>query len=296
MQLNVSLTKHRIHMNVSICKSLLCVFFSGMLLISCHFQSKQARENDIQFDSIQVDKTYHLLESQNNPSCNLQLSFTYPNQFSDKTILQKLQDHFVLSYFGESYKDLTPAEVVARYTDDYLVAYKELESEFKAELERKDDLSVGTWFSYYEMSSNEITYNQKDILSYTVYFEIYTGGAHGAHSYTNHTLNLKTGNAITEKDIFVDDYLDKLTQILIDHIATQNKVENAKELENIGFFSVDEIAPNGNFWVDDAGITYTFNEYEIAAYVVGATHVFLPYEEIRYLLRTDSPISSLIDN
>ena len=283
-------------MNTYICKSLLCFSFLGMLLTGCHFQPKEARENDIQLDSIQVDKTYHLLENPDNPNCNLQLSFTFPSHFSNKEILKKVQDHFVLSYFGESYKDLTPEEAVARYTDDYLAAYKELETEFKKELERKDDLPVGAWFSYYEMSSDEITYNRNGLLSYTVYFENYTGGAHGAHTYTNHVLNLNTGNALTEEEIFVDDYLDKLSQVLVDHIAAQNKVENAKELENIGFFSIDEIAPNGNFKVDDAGITYTFNEYEIAAYVVGATHVFLPYDEIRYLLRADSPIAALIDN
>ena len=82
---------------------------------------------------------------------------------------------------------------------------------------------------------------------------------------------------------------------MVDQIAKQNNVANNKELENIGFFSIDEIFPNGNFMVDETGITYSFNEYEIAAYVVGATHVQLPYKEIRHLLRDDSPISSLID-
>lgn len=283
-------------MNTYIGKSLLCFSLLGMLLAGCHFQPKEAAENDIRFDSIQVEKTYYLLEDPDNPNCNLQLNFTFPSQFHDKALLRKLQDHFVFAYFGESYKGLTPEEAAARYTEDYLAAYKELETDFKKELEWEDDLPVGAWFSYYEMLSDEITYNRNGLLSYTVYFENYTGGAHGAHSYTNHVLNLNTGNALTEEDIFVDDYLYKLAPVLVDHIAAQNKVENAKELENIGFFSVEEIAPNGNFKIDDAGIIYTFNEYEIAAYVVGATHVFLPYDEIRYLLRPDSPIASLIDN
>ena len=67
-------------------------------------------------------------------------------------------------------------------------------------------------------------------------------------------------------------------------------------MENIGFFSVEEIFPNGNFLVDGDGITYTFNEYEIAAYVVRETNVFLPYAEIQYLLKKESPIAKLIDN
>ena len=142
-----------------------------------------------------------------------------------------------------------------------------------------------------------VKFGQNDILSYTVSFENYTGGAHGSHAYNNHVINLKTGNAITEEDIFIENFQDSLAQILIDHIAKQNKVENPKDLENIGFFSVEEIFPNGNFLVDGDGITYTFNEYEIAAYVVRETNVFLPYAEIQYLLKKDSPIYQLtMDN
>ena len=252
-------------MSTQISKSLIALFFLGMFVTGCNTNIKQTADNDIKFDSIRVDKTYHLLDNPDNPNCNLQLSFTYP--------------------------------AVAKYTKDYLNNYKELEADFKAELKKKDDLPVGAWFSYFEMSSDEIVYNQNDILSYTVSFENYTGGAHGSHAYNNHVINLKTGNAITEEDIFIENFQDSLAQILIDHIAKQNKVENPKDLENIGFFSVEEIFPNGNFLVDGDGITYTFNEYEIAAYVVRETNVFLPYAEIQYLLKKDSPIYQLtMDN
>ena len=203
---------------------------------------------------------------------------------------------FVSSYFGENYEQLSPEEAVRKYTDDYLAAYKDLEEDYKAEVAKSDETPVGSWFSYYEMSSDDIAFNQDDIISYTVSFENYTGGAHGAHSYNNHVVNLKTGKPITEEEIFVDNYQDNLARILVDQIAKQNNVSDAKELENIGFFSVDEIFPNGNFLVDETGITYSFNEYEIAAYVVGVTNVHLPYKEIRYLLRDDSPISQLIEN
>jgi hypothetical protein len=78
----------------------------------------------------------------------------------------------------------------------------------------------------------------------------------------------------------------------VDAIALSNNVEIA-ELENIGFFNLDEIYPNNNFYADETGITYTFNEYEIAAYVVGAVSVQIPYENIRHLLRRESPVSEL---
>lgn len=280
-------------MKTQLCKGIIALFLSGLFISGCKTGTKQSMENDIKFDSIHVDKTYHLLENPEYPSCSLQLNFVYPVKALNKEILNKIQQQFVLAYLGESYENTAPEEAIVKYTADYLKAYKDLEEDFKAEVARSGDNSIPASFSFYEMSSDNIAYNKNDILSYTVNFTNYTGGAHGANSFTNHVLNLKTGEPVTEADLFIENYQDDLAQILIDKICKQNNVENPKDLENIGFFSVDEIFPNGNFLIDDNGITYTFNEYEIAAYVVGATNIYLPYQEIEHLLKKESPISHI---
>ena len=280
-------------MKTQLCQKLVVLFLISVFVSGCNIGTKKTTDNDVTFDSISVDKTYHLLENPENPNCNLQINFTYPAKYDNKDILKKIQQQFVYSYFGDGYENLSPEEATAKYTEDYLNNYKDLEDEYKAEVATADETPVGAWFSYFEMSSDDIAYNKNDILSYTVNFENYTGGAHGAHSFTNHVIDMKTGNPIKEDDIFIEGFQEDLAQILIDRIAKQNTVENPKELENIGFFSIDEIFPNGNFLIDDNGITYTFNEYEIAAYVVGATNVHLPYEEIQYLLKKESPIAHL---
>lgn len=280
-------------MKTQLCQKLVVLFLISVFVSGCNIGTKKTTDNDVTFDSISVDKTYHLLENPENPNCNLQINFTYPAKYDNKDILKKIQQQFVYSYFGDGYENLSPEEATAKYTEDYLNNYKDLEDEYKAEVVKADETPVGAWFSYFEMSSDDIAYNKNDILSYTVNFENYTGGAHGAHSFTNHVIDMKTGNLIKEDDIFIEGFQEDLAQILIDRIAKQNTVENPKELENIGFFSIDEIFPNGNFLIDDNGITYTFNEYEIAAYVVGATNVHLPYEEIQYLLKKESPIAHL---
>lgn len=285
-------------MKTQLCRNLMALFLLGILLSSCQIGSNKMvrNENPISFDSIQIDKSYYLLDNPSNPNCNLQINFTFPTDYDDEAVLKKIQKQFIVSYFGDSYVGLEPEKAVAQYTEDYLKAYKELEEDFKQDLSRSDEVPVGAWYSYYEMSSNEIVFNESDILSYTVSFENYTGGAHGAHSFTNRVINVKTGELITEDEIFVDNFEDHLALMLVDEIAKQNNVAEAKELENLGYFSIDEIFPNGNFLIDASGITYFFNEYEIAAYVVGVTKVHLPFAELAPLLRPDSPISQLVRN
>ena len=147
-------------MKTQLCQKLVALFLISIIVSGCNTGTKKTADNDITFDSINVDKTYHLLENPENPNCNLQINFTYPAKYDDKEILKKIQQQFVSAYFGDSYEKLSPEEAVAKYTEDYLNNYKDLEGEYKEEVAKADETPVGAWFSYYEMSTNDIVYNQ----------------------------------------------------------------------------------------------------------------------------------------
>ena len=271
----------------------------GIMVVGCRPKKSfdTDAENDIKFDSIAVSEKYYLLGDSTNPFCTLESSFIFPSDYKDKEAYNDLISYFIYSFFGEDSVAASPKAAMNNYIQKYITDYKELESDFITETEilgRKP--SQESWFAYYEMSSNEILYNKCDLLSYSVSIEYYTGGAHGGHGYNNHVLNLKTGKKLDETDIFIENYEIELSQLIINAIATDNNVSNPVELEGIGYFNVAEIYPNNNFYVDESGITYTFNEYEIASYAIGRTDVFLPYETISHLLRNDSPIAPIAFN
>jgi hypothetical protein len=228
-----------------------------------------------------------------NPGYSLQIKFTYPADFENKEILEKLQRQFIGSFFGDTGQALTPADAAVRYIEDYINEFKEEEKEYQAKIEEHDMHSDKTWFTYEMFRSNEIIYNQDDLLSYAVRVSYYTGGAHGAYNVYNYVLDIKTGQYVLENEIFKDKYKEELSHILVDEIVRMNEVKDAQELETIGFFDVNEIAPNRNFYIDETGITYTFNEYEIAAYAVGSVSVQLPYDKIRHLLRREGPLAKI---
>ena len=282
--------KHKTNILTAI---LLCV----TIVTSCGRKALDTEaENDITFDSIEVNETYFLLGDSSKPFCTLESFFIFPSEYKDEEILKKLNRYFLESFFGYDLfpaKDtvvITPKEAMDKYTQQYISDYKELENDFTNETGAYEEL----WYTYYEISSNEILYNKCNLLSYTVSVEYYTGGAHGGHGFNNYVLSLKTGEEVTEANIFIEDYEDSLAQIIIHTIAYDNDLTNIEDLENIGYFNIEEIYPNSNFFVDEEGITYTYNIYEIAPYSLGKTDVFLPYEKIRHLLKKNSPISSLV--
>lgn len=280
-------------MHMSYISKLMVVILFFMCITSCS-EEKKLKENNISFETIEKEESYNLLDDGNNPNCNLQIKFSFPEQYTDSATLSKLQRKFIATYFGDSYTKLPPRDAVNKYIQDYINTYKELEPEFEAEIEKGKD--SGAWYSYYEMSSNDIKFNKNDILSFVVSTEAYTGGAHGSHTYNNYALNTNNGEQIKESEIFHENYQDLLSKMIVDKICEANDIKDPKELENIGYFSVEDIVPNNNFFVDELGITYTYNEYEIAAYVIGPVHVRFTYEELAPLLRPESPISHLAFN
>jgi hypothetical protein len=271
------------------CMVLFCV---AGAFVGCKSGFKKDSDNKIQLDSLLVDKFYHMAGVATNPKCSLQIKFVYPVDYSNKETLRLLQQEFVAGFFGDEYVNLAPKEAAEKYAQDFINAYKEEEGNFKIELENHGLETMESWYSYNETSNNQIVYNRNDVISFLVYKDCYYGGAHGAHTYINRVVDLKTGRRILENEVFVDDYQDSLAKIIIEGIALANQLK-ANELENIGFFNVDEIYPNKNFYVDETGITYTFNEYEIAAYVVGPVTIHIPYEKIWHLLRKETPVSNL---
>ena len=270
----------------------LFIFSLAGLLIGCNIAEKRISENNIQFDSLLVEKTYHFFDVDTNPKCSLHINFVYPVNYSNKEVLDQIQQQFVSDFFGNEYANLMHEEASEQYTDNFIKNCKEAEKYFAIEMENHEMEIDEIWYVNEESITDEIVYNRNDLLSFVVCKAYYYGGAQGGHNYANRIIDLKTGRRITEDEIFIDDYHGDLTKIIIDAIALSNNVEIA-ELENIGFFNLEEIYPNNNFYVDETGITYTYNEYEIAAYIVGPVSVQIPYENIRHLLRRECPVSEL---
>ena len=278
--------------------TLLSALFLLLLSMAGCKETDSLDENNIRFETISKTAAYHLFNNPNNPRCDLSISLSYPNEFENEKILSELQNRFVVSAFGENYADFDPQQATEKYAESYIRMYREIEADFQKDKQIHNDPEddFASWYTYYEKHSNEIVFNRANIISYTNKLETYTGGAHGAHHYSNQVIDLKTGDWIKECDIFIDDFKEPIAKLLIDKIVEINRVDDVSKLIEIGYFGIEEIRPNDNILIDEQGITYTFNEYEIAAYAIGATKVLLTFDEIGLYLKKVSPITHLLHN
>lgn len=293
-------------------KGLIINLILFLSLLSCQNseRSKDNPDNNILFDTITVAERYHLDENIANPHCDIAVELIYPMEGEDADI-KRLQEFFLRSMFGSSSGEVSPEIAVKSYVENYVKNYIRDAEVYNL---RDNDININMlnglisptdmsdslhlnenqFYTYFENLSNRIVYNKRGVLSFQVKLSSNKGGA-SSHfvSYTNYAINLNSCQLLTENEIFKDGWDRALQNLIISSLLKNNRVKNLTALEDLGYFGVGEIVPNSNFLINDKGITYTFNKGEYSAYQLEAPEIFIPFEEIRSLIRESSIVSKL---
>lgn len=226
-------------------------------------------------------------------SLELTLALAYPAEYSDLAILEKVRHQVVVDYFPEGADTTfsTPEALLAAYVEDYKRFFFESESTYA-------DMTVEEGFSEEESWYNDqkllVRFNEGGLFSYTVATDRYSGGAHGEKKFVNRVINVKTGLKVTEDDVFTEEAKPLIVEMIQRKLMEMHDLKSVEALEEIGFFDVSEMSLNTNFYLSDKGLTYTFNEYEIASYAVGATDVTLSFSSLAGFLKEGHPLAAFI--
>lgn len=277
-------------------RSIYHIFFVGVLvtvgLSACHKSEQKNNTNSLAFDSLKLIKVYHLDNDSTKPSCNLKINFVFPVKGLSEKELAKVKANFISTVFDQAYADSLPGVAAQSYARDYVRTYKEDAKLFYDDVNESEEPQ--NYFSYYETLSNHILYNKHNLLSYQVEQLNYKGGTNSFTSFHNYVIDLKTGEFLSEDAIFNPGYERSLNPMFINKLLQMNNAKDISELEDLGYFGIDEIAPNSNFFVDDSGITYIFNKGE--ALSLGEIRIRFSYKELESLLKPNSPLHPLLKN
>jgi hypothetical protein len=271
-------------------KSLIIIFCLLFAFTTCKKGTKSDK-NTVLLDTIRIQQTHYLDNDTTKVKCNLLLIFVYPQAYKNPEETKKLQKIFIGNVLSGSLDSLSPQEAADSYVLQYIKNFDELNNEsFNPE---DYSLSDESDFTYYQVLQNEVVYNKYPFISFVVKSENYEGGAHGAHSVYGYVIDLETGKLLSEDTFAGENYQKGLSALILQKIANANDLQNVEQLKGIGYDRIEDAIPNGNFTIDDKGITYYYNEYDIAAYFIGTTQVFIPFDELKDYLSENNPITSL---
>ncbi len=224
---------------------------------------------------LKTSGTYRLSDD-SEAELDLKINVEYLISGPDKGIMDSINGSIASAMFEDVPADISIEDAVTEYKDRKVAEYRE------ANLPLLQDSTYGispasaSWSDY---TTGAVSGFYDDILSYTVTKYTYTGGAHGTTSVKALNLDMKTGAAVTEEDMFKAGYADRLSGLLTGRLpeSLENPADTSMLFEK-------SIRPNGNFTVSDSGVTYIYNQYEIGPYVMGTIKVTVPWNELEDLL------------
>ena len=276
--------------------SLLFGAFVGASLTACSGSGKQQSSADstqgdccdsifpVQWDSIHIKTTYYDQQAaRSGSSVNVDILYRYPT--NDTALLKTINKAF----FGDAYATMGPNTAIEKYLrevrNEYL--FGSLDFSAKELADMKSELDLENSITYYD---DYIITMQKELYTYSA------GAAHGLHGVGNYTIDRRSKDVISEGDLFIDGYEAELGKVLQRALVKYLGRKNAQEVEKEDGFSITDLTSNDNFRLDAKGMTYTYNPYEIAPYAFGVIEVFVPYEEVRHLLRPQSILHHYIQH
>ena len=174
-----------------------------------------------------------------------------------------MQENILSALFGSEFADFSTKEILKVYADSSFVEYEKVYEE----IYENNPIEPTDTFNFITDVKGRVLYCDSNILSYQRELYTYAGGAHGMNTKINYVFDIKTGEQLTEEDIFGQGFERKVDKLL-DEKAKALRAEGLLPAED-EFYNDWYIEPNGNFALTDSSIIYTFNPYEIAPYCYG---------------------------
>lgn len=93
--------------------------------------------------------------------------------------------------------------------------------------------------------------------------------------------------------LFRDDAMIDVCQLLRQQLLAQNNATGNEQLNDMGYFNVENITVTRNFFFDDKGVTWSYLANELAVEAVGEPRITVPYADLSDYKCDDSILDRL---
>ncbi|RAI97463.1 uncharacterized protein DUF4163 [Chitinophaga skermanii] len=234
-------------------------------------------EKVISFLVTHIEDSAKLIDNMaNSPVGTVRATVLWPVAGADDATLTWLRN--AITQF-DTKRDFPNAAAYAKnYTDSFVTHYRgENDTTGFAEIAAEGG---GMSYNWDEDNTTEVAWNKYPLLALERYFYAYTGGAHGNYGSAYQMFDLSKKKELKVADVFKPGFQPALSAALEKSLRKRYKLTPDQPLKDNLLFD-NKIEPNENFFITDAGVTFSYTPYEIAPYVVGQIYLFVPFSEIK---------------
>lgn len=212
-------------------------------------------------------KEYKELDQKGAPTCTISFDLTLPVSGLNPTAKAKVMPVLLEHSLGKKYA----------YRQDIDFAIKQCLDETYQDMKNDVDMTEidAEWPAAYSMD-NYIQYDgiQKNIIHFTSSTSMYMGGAHPMTVSESLNFDVNSGKRVTLKDILKEGCGIELTSLIKEDLTKQE----------VEYWETEEFTLE-NFIIEEGGICFWFNAYDVAPYVYGAPSVTISWEQLKPFLK-----------
>lgn len=215
------------------------------------------------------------------PAAKINLVLLYPDLPNGNPLKDTL-DFFITQFLINNKESIaSPKSLLDKISSEFFESY------FTA-TEGIEDISTSASLNWEKNLSMDIRHNENNVVSIEFEKYAYTGGAHGISITEYAVCDLVKNKKLSLNDFFKENAKTEIDNILDSKLRKLNGLNQEESLREAGFF-IDKVEWSDNFFINNQGIGFFYNVYEIAPYASGTTELFIPFIEIEALLNPNHP-------
>lgn len=214
-------------------------------------------------------------------------SIDYPVATIQGTAVDSLQRLFA-AYVLESGDSLSLQDAMRQVVANSMHQYDFMEEQTSDDEAAEGDEQATLTY----VTSTRITpiYNKNGVVTFERVDVVKKNNTVTSVTHHYYSFDVETQTYIDVNRLFRDDAIADVCQLLKQQLLKQNNATGNEQLNDLGYFNVENITVSRNFFFDDKGVTWSYLPNELAVEAVGEPKITLPYGELKDFLCDDSII------
>ena len=217
----------------------------------------------------------------------------YPVATAQGAAVDTLQRLFA-AYVLESGDSLSLQEAMRQVVSNSMHQYDFMNEPMSADEAAEAD-EDGTMTTLKYATSTRVTsiYNKNGVVTFERVDVVKKNDKVTSITHRYYNFDVETNTFIDVNRLFRDDAMADVCQLLKDQLLMQNNATGNEQLNDLGFFNVENITVTRNFYFDDKGVTWSYLPNELAVEAVGEPKITIAYSDLDPFLCDESIINRL---
>lgn len=264
-------------------KKLIILFVGIVLFASCRNEKKAETSSNTEtkadtltynYDSVKVySKNIVKIDAELKDTAKATVKYpVFKNDALNKHIQRK-----ILDYFSEE--------------DPSIISYQEIANSFIRGYDSFVNDNKNTPQSWFLIIDVRVLKQSSNYIALRYLHGDYAGGAHPNSSITFINFNPKTNQPITLDSLIEANQKPKLLAVAEAIFRKNEKLTPTEPLADQYFFDKGKFALAQSFYVNDKGLVFLYNPYEIKAYAYGTTELIIPFNQLKGIAKPNTILS-----